>query len=140
MTWKEKRDKMDTTIKEIVVPFLRERGFKGSYPHFRRENGVNLNLLTFQFGLSAPQFVVEISNCPSTGFTTSWGKYLKPAQCRASYMNSRLRIGSLKNNKNTWYNFEKESLFSNIYKKKANEVLQNWEEGEQWWLNNPFTI
>ena len=68
MTGKERREKMDEAIKEIVIPFLREKGFKGSYPHFRREQGDKLNLLTFQFSLSGPKFVVEISNCPLKGF------------------------------------------------------------------------
>ncbi len=43
MEHKEKRYQMDTAIKEIVVPFLRNLKFKGSYPHFRREHNENLN-------------------------------------------------------------------------------------------------
>jgi hypothetical protein len=31
----DKRDRMIETLKEYVVPVLRERGFKGSFPHFR---------------------------------------------------------------------------------------------------------
>src|SRR5437879_2564852 len=109
MTWAEKREKMDMAIKEIVIPFLRQQGFKGSYPHFRREKNDRLNLLTFQFSLSGPKFVVEISNCPIEGITTSWGKHLKPSECRVQYMGHRLRIGSIKNKKDCWYDFGKES-------------------------------
>jgi hypothetical protein len=86
MTGKERREKMDAAIKETVSPFLRERGFKGYYPHFRREQGDNLNLLTFQFSTSGPKFVAEIANCPVKGFNPGWGNDLKPSECRAYYM------------------------------------------------------
>ncbi|WP_214721947.1 DUF4304 domain-containing protein [Exiguobacterium sp. s192] len=34
------RKKMKTAIKEVIVPELRKHGFKGSYPHFRREKNL----------------------------------------------------------------------------------------------------
>lgn len=126
-------------IKEIVIPFLRSKNFKGSYPHFRRENDSQLNLLTFQFSLYSSKFVVEISNCPKDGYTTSWGKILKPSECRVNYMGHRSRIGSKKHKTDYWYDFEKETLLGNIYKKRAREIIDNWEEAEQWWQENPFS-
>ena len=138
MTWKERREKMDMAIKEIVIPFLRSNGFKGSYPHFRRETSANLNLLSFQFSLFSAKFVVEIANCPPTGYTTSWGKVLTPAQCRVQYHAPRLRIGSIKHKTDHWYDFEREPLFGNIYKKRAKEIIENWGEAETWWEENPF--
>lgn len=140
MTDKEKRNRMDKAIKEIVVPFLHDKKFKGSYPHFRREKNMQLNLLTFQFSLYSPQFVVEISNCPIDGMTTSYGKELKPAQCRVNHMGNRLRIGSLKNGTDYWYEFDKQLIFGNIFEKKAKEVLKNWEEAEKWWKENPYEL
>lgn len=32
------RKKMDAALKQVVIPILREQGFKGSLPHFRRVN------------------------------------------------------------------------------------------------------
>lgn len=40
---------MDTALKQIVIPILREQGFKGSLPHFRRVNENKIALITFQF-------------------------------------------------------------------------------------------
>lgn len=137
MTGAERRDKMNAKIKEITIPFIRSNGFKGSYPHFRREKDNKLNLLTFQFSLYSSQFVVEIANCPIEGYITPWDKYLKPAECRVAYFGNRLRVGSIKNKAGYWYNFEKESLLTNIYKKRAKEVIDNWEEAETWWQANP---
>jgi len=45
----DERDRMIETLKEYVVPVLRERGFKGSFPHFRRPTATAIHLLTFQF-------------------------------------------------------------------------------------------
>jgi hypothetical protein len=140
MTGAKRREKMDSALKEITIPFLREQGLKGSYPHFRREKDGNLKLLTFQFSLSSSRFVVEISNCPPEGFTTIWGKYLKPSECRTSYMSYRFRIGSEKNNTEYWYDFTEEPLFGNIYSKRAKEIIANWKEAESWWTDNPYTI
>ena len=128
---------MDLAIKEITIPFLRQQGFKGSYPHFTREKDNKLNLLTFQFSLYSSQFVVEISNCPADGFTTSSGIHLKPSECRVRYMGNRLRIGSGSKKNNCWYNFEKEPLFGDVYKTRAKEIIKNWHEAETWWAENP---
>ena len=140
MTVAERRLKMDSALKDITIPFLREKGFKGSYPHFRREKDDNLNLLTFQFSTSGSKFVVEISNCPALGFNPGYGGVLKPSACRVIYMTKRLRIGSKKHNTDYWYNFEKEPLLGNIYNKRAKEVIDNWEEAENWWVENPYKI
>jgi len=129
---------MDMAIKEIVIPFLRDHDFKGSYPHFRRVKGDRLNLLTFQFSLYASRFVVEISSCPAVGDVVVLGKTLKPSECRVHYFGNRFRIGSVKNKTDYWYIFEKESFFKNIYKSRAKEIITNWGEAEKWWIENPF--
>ncbi len=138
MTRKEKRNKMDEDLKEITIPFLREKKFKGSFPHFRRIQNGQLNLLTFQFSLYSSSFIVEISNCPVNGMTTAFGKELKPKECRVHYMVNRLRIGSQKHETDYWYEFDKQPLFGNIFKKRANEVIENWNEAENWWVKNPY--
>ena len=140
MTGKERRTKMDQAIKEIVIPFLRQKEFKGSYPHFRREKDANLNLLTFQFSFYASKFVVEISNCPINNFETSWGKIIKSADCRVHYMGNRLRLGSKKHNRDYWFEFENETVSGNIYHKRANEIIEYWDEAEKWWGENPYRI
>ena len=137
MTHKEKRSEMDKAIKEIVVPFLRSENFKGSYPHFHRLHNDQLNLLTFQFSLYSPKFVVEITNCSPEGYVSFAGKRYKPSECRVNLFGNRLRIGSIKHNTDYWYDFDKISVFGNIYKKKAIEIIANWNEAELWWQNNP---
>jgi hypothetical protein len=136
MTHKEKRLLMDKALKDITIPFLREQGFKGSFPHFRRLKEDRMNLLTFQFSLYSPQFVVEILNCPPEGILIS-GKEIKPSACNVHYMGWRHRIGSAKNKTDYWFNFSKESIFSNVYKKRAKEIIALWDEAEKWWQEDP---
>jgi hypothetical protein len=138
MTGSEKRTLMDKAIKEIAVPFFREKGFKGSFPHFRRVKNDRINLLTYQFSLSSPKFVIEISNCSPNGIITSWGKEINPSKCNAHDMYRRLRVGSIKNKEDYWFDFSKESIFLNIYKKRANEIIDLWYEAEKWWEEDPF--
>ncbi|MCH4552712.1 DUF4304 domain-containing protein [Aestuariibaculum sp. M13] len=131
---------MDKAIKEIIIPFLRNKGFKGSFPHFRRENNDKLNLLNFQFSLYSSSFVVNIANCSVNGMTTSDGELIKPAKCQVPYLKNRLRVGSIKNRRDYWYDFDKQLIFGDIFKKRAKEFINNWEEAEQWWRNNDIEL
>ena len=139
MTHKEKRGNMDKAIKEFIVPFLRQKGFKGSFPHFRREQQNNLNLLTFQFSQrQEPEFIVEIGNCQSSGITTHWGKEIKPNKCNTSHLpvHSRLRLGAKDSESDYWFNYGKKVILSNVYKKTAQEVINLFNQAEDWWEHN----
>jgi len=119
-------------IKQITIPFLRELGFKGSYPHFRREKDGKLNLLAFQFSLYSPSFVVEISNCDPSGITLLDGKHFEPQKCRVHYTGNRMRIGSTDDPKSYSYDFGQELISGNVYETLANAVASNWHKAEQW--------
>jgi hypothetical protein len=138
MTGKEKREKIEKAIKELVVPFIRQQGFKGSFPHFRRENENQLNLLGFQFSQYSSQFVVEISNCKKDGFTTPWGKKLEPSECRYYHPGNRHRLGAKTSNGDYWFDFDDESAKIDYYKERAKEVINYWSSAEQWWSENPY--
>jgi len=66
----EAHDEMVKAIKRIVAPRLREMGFKGSFPHFRRPTKAQIDLLTFQFDNQGGGFILEISRCPTDGIRT----------------------------------------------------------------------
>lgn len=138
MERKEKRQKIDTELKEVLVPFLKENGFKGSLAHFRREQTDRINLLTIQHSLYDTKFVVEIANCPTNGITTSWGKEILKNKVTAHDLGYRLRLGSEKHNTDDWFDYGKESFFSNTYKKVVKEVIELWNEAEIWWEKDPF--
>ena len=79
----DERDRMIETLKEYVVPVLRERGFKGSFPHFRRPTATAIHLLTFQFDKWGGGFTIEIAVCPPDGVTMHWGEHI-PARTAVS--------------------------------------------------------
>jgi len=79
----KERDKMVEALKKSVVPKLKEMGFKGSFPHFRRANETAIHLLTFQFDKWGGGFVIEIAQCPIIGITTHWGEQIAPNKVNA---------------------------------------------------------
>jgi hypothetical protein len=65
MSWRKSSDAMRQALKEVAVPRLRERGFRGSFPHFSRISNGRVDLLTFQFSQYGPQLYIEIASCPA---------------------------------------------------------------------------
>ena len=77
------RVEMDAALKREVLPLLREKGFKGTFPHLRRHTDSAIDLITFQFDKSGGGFVIEIARSPADGVVTHWGETIPPAQVRA---------------------------------------------------------
>ena len=78
---------MNRAIQEHVVPVLRDMGFRGSLPHFRRQCRDRVDLLTFQFNKYGGSFVVELAQCGSEGHTTHWGKVVPANKVTAHDIN-----------------------------------------------------
>jgi Domain of unknown function (DUF4304) len=130
------RDKMIKSLKERVVPVLRQRGFKGSFPHFRRPTDTAIHLLTFQFDKWGGGFTIEIAVCPPAGVTMQWGEHVSPSKVSAwdVYPPNRPRLGPEKTDQ--WFRYDKVGFFSiaDPYKKAADEVLPYIEsQAESWW-------
>ena len=136
------RKEMIKSLSEIVIPVLREKGFKGSFPHFRRMRNDRINLLTFQFDKWGGGFVIEISNCQPNGFTTSWGKKIEPNKLTAHdiHPSNRKRIQSNRqtdySDSGDWFRYDKNCLFGlETYKKVSQEVLSKLDIAEDYWKN-----
>ncbi len=132
---------MNTYLSELVIPVLREKGFKGSFPHFRRIATDRINLLTFQFDRYGGGFVIEIANCQPTGFTTSWGSKIQPGKLTAHDVTNRKRIqanmDSPNSSRDDWFRYDKKYMFGfgNIYKKICKDVLAKLAIAEDYWKN-----
>src|SRR4029078_13084940 len=63
------REAMIAELKRGAVPVLQSLGFKGSFPHFRREMDTQIDLLSFQFSMSGGQVVVENGKFPANADT-----------------------------------------------------------------------
>ena len=89
---------MINALKKSVIPYLREYGFKGSFPHFRRQNEENIDLITFQFNRYGGSFVVELTSCPKEGVTMS--------KVTAHDVGNRYRLKEDKDEYGTWFDYE----------------------------------
>ncbi|XZE35646.1 DUF4304 domain-containing protein [Pirellulaceae bacterium SH501] len=92
--WAEKRKLMNASLKGIVVPELRSRGFKGSYPHFRRIVDDHVRVIGFQFSQWGPQFYIELGVCGLDGTTIGTNHY-PPEKIKHYQVYARRRIGAL---------------------------------------------
>jgi hypothetical protein len=124
------RDEMISAIKEHVVPHLRAKGFKGSFPHFRRVSTSRIDLLTFQFDKWGGGFVVEIAQCGPEGVTMYWGRKIIPAKVTAHDVDRRLRLGSSSESEDHWFRFDSGQDTHDV----ALGVIP-WIDGqaEKWW-------
>jgi hypothetical protein len=89
------RTQMIFVLKGKVIPILREVGFKGTFPHFRRMNVDKINLLTFQFDKWGGGFCIEIANGNPRG--------VEPNKMKAWDINHRLRLGANDTNSDYWF-------------------------------------
>jgi len=109
---RERREKMNKALKEITIPFIRNKGFKGTFPNFTKVNEIEVVSLKFQFSQFSSQFVVELNS-------STKGKI-------------RHRLGSHKNQKDYWYDFNAVENSEDIYRLRAEEIIANWDEFERW--------
>jgi hypothetical protein len=101
----ESRDDMIAALKRVAVPVIRELGFKGSFPHFRRACGSRIDLLTFQFSQWGGQFVVEVGSFPASGQILA-GRVIPPGEVRMRHLLSRLRLGASDEHSDHWFIFD----------------------------------
>lgn len=121
------RSEMIKSLNEIVFPVLRERGFKGKFPHFYRKWKERTDLLMFQLDGRSKVLSIEISKCPSRDYLDSNGKRIPPDKLKVYHIGvNRTGIGEGSfrfDNKNT--------------KEVSRKVLFSFKEAEEWWDTHP---
>lgn len=135
-TLSEERSRMIQSLKTIVVPELRRRGFVGSFPHFRRAADVAIHLLTFQFDKWGGGFVAEIAVCPPTGAFLGNGEHIPPSKVTAHSVSRRLRLGAADEGRDHWFRYDGalRRLTKSRFDKAAQQVLVLLDEqAEPWW-------
>ena len=143
---KDHRDAIIKALKEVFVPVLRARGFRGTLPHFRRVLPDRVDYLTVQFYSSGGSFVVEIASAGPDGKPRNYGKDLPVARLNVGYFSNRLRLGSNRaaGKADHWYVFGPRSYDDpeplrpiDHYLAIAREVTADLErQGEPWFLAN----
>jgi uncharacterized protein DUF4304 len=131
-----KPDAMKVSLTKLFVPALRALGFTGSFPHFRRIRNdridLLIDLLTVQFDRHGGGFIIEVSKCPSNGYTTHWGKQIPPNKVRAWDLDPRQRhrLGSpTPGVDGHWFRFDDGTPTEVV----ANQATLLLEEADRWW-------
>lgn len=132
------REKMQQALKRCIIPILREQGFKGSFPHFRRADEQNIDLLTFQFNRWGGSFVVEVASCPLEGMTMSWGEKIPANKVNAHHVNERFRLGAKSlEEEGIWFDYEKASS-EEEFDEIAGKVLHHLKTSDPTWISSLF--
>jgi hypothetical protein len=118
---------MIVALRREVVPRLRTRGFRGSFPHFRRRGPERIDLLSFQFDRTGGGFVVEAATCPVSGFVPGWGEI--PNKVTAQHVGNRLRLGAVDAGNDHWFRYDAGTPVDTV----AKDVLPWLEQAEEWW-------
>ena len=106
----KEREAIDRALADRVVPVLREHGFTGRFPHFRRITPHKVDLLTFQFNRHGGGLVIEIAEGPVPYFTTPWGKQVPASSLTARDLHpdqrARLQPGG-SGSVDAWYRYDR---------------------------------
>lgn len=94
MSWGSSSEQARRVLKSAVVPALRKRGFKESFPHFSRTRSDHIDLLSFQFSQFGPDLYIEIASGSPDGARLSDGSVISPSKMRTHHVGlMRRRIG-----------------------------------------------
>ena len=126
------RDKMIKSLNEVFITELRNRNFKGSFPHFRKTENGKTNLLTFQFDRNSGGFIVELANWNEPEFKTHWGKLIPLNKLTAHDLFERKRLypnsTSEESGTESWFRYDRnndlniENRFEIIAKSVLNKI------------------
>lgn len=85
---------MTGVLKRLCVPTLRNLGFKGSFPHFFRETGTFVSLVTVQFASAGGSFCVNLGYADPRRKNFFVAPKGGPEKLRVSQTRNQFRLGA----------------------------------------------
>ena len=76
-------------FKNKVIPILRQNGFTGSFPHFRKIKENQIDLLSIQFDKWGGGFRICLSKCPAQNIKDILKKDVEPEKATAWHFGDR---------------------------------------------------
>ena len=86
------RDQMMAALKNAFVPMLREKGFVGSFPHFRRTLDTRIDFLDVQFAREGGRFCLNIGQTEPEGLQDPAWPELTIAETTVGHLRNRSRV------------------------------------------------
>ncbi len=133
------RDKMIKSLNEVFIPELRNRNFKGSFPHFRKTENGKTNLLTFQFDRNSGGFIIELANWNEPEFKTHWEKLIPLNKLTAHDLFERKRLypnsTSEESGTESWFRYDRKNDLNieNRFELIAKSVITKIPIMEEYW-------
>ena len=139
------RKSMERALKDVVVPVLRDLGFRGSYPHFHRMRDGHVDLFAIQFNRHGGSFAAEIAYVGPDWQNLMFEKRrgTEPKALQVGDAANRLRLGcdpsssDPQRRQDHWLAFSGFSLSALIgdrFVKRAEEVVALiGDQGVPWW-------
>ncbi|MFE1245755.1 DUF4304 domain-containing protein [Fictibacillus sp. NPDC058756] len=125
------RDEMIKVLKSILIPLLREKGFKGTFPHFRRRLDTRIDLFSIFFDKYGGGFIVEIGASPINGFSIKGGPSIPPDKVNTTHHVPYTRLEPTEEHDS--FRYDEEPVPDNIYEKLVYEVVSLLPKAEEWW-------
>ena len=137
------RQDMEDVLKARVVPALRAAGFKGSFPHFHREEeDGSVDLVTVQGFSAGGSFFVEIGYAdPTRGKVARVMAGAAPGRLRVSGVRDRTRLGAT-DAEDRWFCYGRTTYGdlrgtprpAHVIAEEVTALLA--QEGEAWWASS----
>ena len=134
---------MQRALQTRVVPQLRERGFGGSFPHFRRAGSVQTDLLTFQFNKWGRSFIIELGRATVVPYQNAMGQVI-PANELSTWDlaladRARLHAGRWAR-RELWFRFGPSLRWwrnPRRFDRTADQVVALLPQAHAWWAGAP---
>lgn len=136
---------MRQVLRDVLIPTLRAKGFRGTLPHFRRACSDRVDYLSVQFRSAGGSFVVEIATASRDGKRSGFGAHLPLEKLNVQYFVHRLRLGGdLDGTADHWYVFGPRSYEApapmgsfHRYLEIARQVAADFErQADTWYATN----
>ena len=122
------RKEMIGALKKHFKPVLRERGFTGSHPHYRRIGTTQIDLISIQFDKDGGGFRIEIAKCPSQNTTGVLGRQVIPSKATVwDFTENRHFLG-----KGEWLRYDNLPPSEDFFRELALKALNQLDLAELW--------
>jgi hypothetical protein len=129
------RDNMINSLRKNVIPIMRNRGFKGSFPHFYRQLEDRVDLLMFQFSAWGGVLYIEASKCSPEGYKDVSETFYEPNKVKVYHIDveHRQRLGK---DLYGMFEFNKDNteLISFAVRNALKEAEEWWDSSASWWV------
>jgi hypothetical protein len=125
---RDERKEMIGALRKYFVPVLREKGFTGTHPHYRRIGTKKIDLLTIQFDKWGGGFRIEVAKCPSQDIVGVHGQSVMPSKATVwDFTKNRYFLC-----KGEWLRYNIQHPDEETFHRLALEALKQFDIAENW--------